>query len=262
MQRDSIGNILRVSILLCLACSIGVSLAAVGWRDRQERNATLDRQKNVLLATGNFKPEELTREFIATEFEKHITTHYVKVGTDEEVPVSALPDGKNYDPRAAAGSSDLQHKIPKEYAAKLGIKAVAPYYAIYEIRQDGKIDSYVLPIHGNGLWSTMYGFLALEPDLTTIRGINFYEHGETPGLGGEIENPRWTALWHDKIAYNDSGKPQIQVIKGTVRDGAPGANHKIDGLAGATITSNGVEHAVNFWLSDAGFGEFLDELKD
>ena len=265
MPRDSIGNILRVSVLLCLVCSIGVSVAAVGLRSLQDRNATLDRQKNVLLATGNFEAEDvaaLSGEEITEIFEENITTHYVEVGTGNEVPESALPDGENYDPRAAAQSSEFHVTLPKEASELLGIDAVAPYYAIYEVRDDqGQVDCYVLPIFGTGLWSTMYGFLALEPDLTTIRGINFYEHGETPGLGGEIENEGWKAIWPGKVAFNEAGEPQIEVIKGSVSENDPAGDHKIDGLAGATITSNGVEHAVNFWLGDEGFGKFLDKLK-
>ena len=263
MQRDSIGNILRVSILLCLVCSIGVSVAAVGLRELQDRNARLDRQKNVLMATGIYTPEEvaeLSGDEVTAIFEKNIVTHYVQVGTGEDIPISELPDGENYDPRAAAQSADLRVTISKEASESLGFKVIAPYYAVYEIRDDeGEVDSWVLPIMGNGLWSTMYGFLALEPDLRTVRGINFYEHGETPGLGGEIENEGWKAIWPGKVAFNESGEPQIDVIKGSVSENDSAGDHKIDGLAGATITSNGVEHAVNFWLGDEGFGKFLDQ---
>ena len=114
----------------------------------------------------------------------------------------------------------------------------------------------MLPIVGKGLWSTMYGFLAMEPDLKTIRGINYYEQGETPGLGGEVDNPRWKAQWKGKIAYQD-GKPAIDVVKGSVGASDPNAKYKIDGLAGATITSNGVENTVKYWLGDDGFGKFI-----
>lgn len=260
MPRDSIANILRVSLLLCLVCSIGVSVAAVGLRTRQDQNKKLDEQKNVLMATGNFSAEEiaeLSADEVKAEFEKNISTHYVRVGTDEEVSVSELPEGENYDARAAVQSTKLQVRLPPEIAARLGIGAVAPYYALYEVRKDGELDCYVLPIVGNGLWSTMYGFLALEPDKRTVRGINFYEHGETPGLGGEIDNPNWRAIWPGKIALSDEGEPIIDVIKGSVSPNDPRADHRVDGLAGATITANGVERAVNFWLSDAGFGKYL-----
>lgn len=260
MQRDSIANILRVSVLLCLVCSIGVSVAAVLLRPRQDENKRLDVQKNVLQATGKYTPEDIDRlssDEIASRFQENFTTHYVKLGTDEEVEQSALPDGDQYDPRAAAMSSKLQVSLPREIASEIGILTVAPYYPVYEVMEEGQLDCFVLPIFGKGLWSTMYGFLAVEPDGKTIRGIKFYEHGETPGLGGEIENPNWTSKWPGKVAINPEGEPEIQVLKGSVSPGDPLAYRRVDGLAGATITTKGVEKAVNFWLSDAGFGKFL-----
>ena len=67
---------------------------------------------------------------------------------------------------------------------------------VYELRDDaGALDLVVLPVHGLGLWSILYGFVALDADLETIRGLTYYEHKETPGLGGEVDNPRWKSLW-------------------------------------------------------------------
>jgi Na+-transporting NADH:ubiquinone oxidoreductase subunit C len=317
MSRDSIGNILRVSILLCLVCAIGVSVAAVGLKDRQEENKQLDQQKNIamtalfvefdaehaadlynyfeggqvslfrLLDAHRDAPQALRpkidatienlvganaakklmslkseREVVQTLFDPKdgvIKKQYVDLKTGDVVPVSQLPKGEAYDARTAAGDAKLQVKIP---AAKdiSGIGSRAPYYAVYRVEKDGKLSSLVLPIVGKGLWSTMYGFLALDPDLTTIRGINYYEHGETPGLGGEVDNPIWKRQWRGKVAF-EKGEPAIDVIKGSVNPADPNAKHKIDGLAGATITSVGVEHTVNYWLGDDGFGEYLKKQR-
>ena len=114
----------------------------------------------------------------------------------------------------------------------------------------------ILPIEGKGLWSTLYGYLAVGRDGNTIRGITFYQHGETPGLGGEVDNPKWKALWPGRKAYDAEGHAAIGVIKGQA-PGAAEAPHKVDGLSGATITSNGVTKLVRFWLGDGGFGKFL-----
>lgn len=261
MSRDSIGNILRVSILLCLVCAIGVSVAAVGLKSAQERNKRLDQQRNILMATGNYEADQLDSKTVASEFAEKVEVRYVNIETGEEVPVEQLPKGKDYDPRAAAGDAKLQYQLPKEAADTLAMTAVAPYYPVYFIKGDGgQLDTVVLPIVGKGLWSTMYGFLALEPDYTTVRGINYYEHGETPGLGGEVDNPLWKNQWKEKVAYKD-GKPAIDVIKGSVSASDPNAEHKIDGLAGATITANGVENSVNFWLSENGFGKYLQKQR-
>jgi Na+-transporting NADH:ubiquinone oxidoreductase subunit C len=118
----------------------------------------------------------------------------------------------------------------------------------------------VLPVQGYGLWSTLYGFLALEADLRTIRGITFYEHGETPGLGGEVDNPRWKSRWVGRLALDDQGEPKIEVIKGPA--GPPQEDpYRVDGLSGATLTARGVTNLVHFWLSSDIFGTYLDRLE-
>ncbi|MGC1274838.1 MAG: Na(+)-translocating NADH-quinone reductase subunit C [Planctomycetaceae bacterium] len=254
MSRDSIGNILRVSILLCLVCAIGVSLAAVGLKERQDENKRRDQKRNVLVATGNYDPEKLDSKTVDAEFEKNVETRWIDLETDTEVPAESLPDGADYDPRS---STNLDVALP---SSPIGVRNRARYYPVYYISKDGQLDTVVLPIFGNGLWSTMYGFLALEPDLTTVRGINYYEHGETPGLGGEVDNPFWKQEWKGKIAYED-GQPAINVIKGNVDGSNPNAPHQIDGLAGATITANGVDKMVNYWLGDEGFGKYLEKQR-
>ena len=117
-------------------------------------------------------------------------------------------------------------------------------------KEDGSVDAIILPIQGYGLWGLMYGFISLESDGETVKGIIFYKHNETPGLGGEIQNPQWTATWEGK-------ELPIQIVKGT----AGNDEHKIDGLSGATLTSNGVDHAVDFWTGENGFGPFLAKVR-
>lgn len=118
----------------------------------------------------------------------------------------------------------------------------------------------ILPIRGYGLWSTLYGFIALEADASTVAGIGFYEHGETPGLGGEVDNPVWKANWQGKEVYA-SGELAIEVIKGSVNPESPNASHEVDGLAGATLTTKGVDYLVEFWLGEYGYQTFLENLK-
>ncbi len=120
---------------------------------------------------------------------------------------------------------------------------------------------YVVPIYGKGLWSTLYGFIAIDADGKTIRGITFYEHKETPGLGGEVDNADWKAKWGNpelpKYAYDDEGHVAIRVMKGSINPSDDDAKYKIDGLSGATITSRGVTNLVQYWLGDDGFGPYL-----
>jgi len=119
----------------------------------------------------------------------------------------------------------------------------------------------VLPVEGKGLWSTLYGFLALDKDVNTIKGLTFYQHGETPGLGGEVDNPKWKALWPGRKAFGDDGQPKIAVIKGQAGPVAEDP-YQVDGLSGATITARGVSHLVQFWLGTHGFGPYLKQFKE
>jgi Na+-transporting NADH:ubiquinone oxidoreductase subunit C len=124
------------------------------------------------------------------------------------------------------------------------------------------VDKVILPIYGKGLWSTLYGFVALDrDDLNTIRSLLYYQHGETPGLGGEVDNPSWKALWNGKQAFGADGSVQIQVMRGAVDLAATGAQHKVDGLSGATITSRGVHDMLHYWLGEGGYGHYLDRLR-
>jgi len=114
----------------------------------------------------------------------------------------------------------------------------------------------VLPVYGEGLYSTLYGYLALEPDLQTIYNLYFYEQEETPGLGAEIENPEWQAGWRGKKIYGKDGEVRIRVARGVAN-----GPFEVDGITGATMTSNGVTALVRYWLGPDGFGPYLERLR-
>ena len=125
---------------------------------------------------------------------------------------------------------------------------------------DGEtLELVVLPVEGLGLWSTLYGFIALDADLETVRGLSFYEHGETPGLGGEVDNPRWKALWPGRKVLADA-EPRIEVVRG--RAGSTDEDpYRVDGLAGATMTGRGVTNLLRFWLGEEGFRPYFERLR-
>jgi len=143
-----------------------------------------------------------------------------------------------------------------------GIKRRAKYAPVYFVMDGKKISQIILPVHGKGLWSTLYGFISLDSETRIVKGIGFYQHGETPGLGGEVDNPAWKASWNGKVAFDESWNPQIEVIKGKVSQSTQGADHKIDGLSGATITSRGVRNIIHYWLGQDGFGPFLTKFRE
>jgi Na+-transporting NADH:ubiquinone oxidoreductase subunit C len=169
-------------------------------------------------------------------------------------------DVVSYDQRKAAKDPAQNITIPKDKDVA-SIKRKAKNAKIYLVKKGDQIQSIILPIHGYGLWSTMYGFLAIDADGQTVQSINFYDQAETPGLGGEVVNPSWRALWQGKKIYNESGEPVLKLIKGSVNPSEPGANQLVDGLAGATLTSVGVTNMIRYWLGNEGFAAYLEKVK-
>jgi Na+-transporting NADH:ubiquinone oxidoreductase subunit C len=132
---------------------------------------------------------------------------------------------------------------------------------VYLLKKDGQFNGVVLPVYGSGLYSTLYGFIALDSDLRTIRGLKFYEQGETAGLGAEVDNPRWLAKWPGKLALDETGQPLVDVIKGGVNPASPLIDYQVDAISGATMTSRGVSALLKYWLGPDGFGPYLARLK-
>lgn len=257
MQKDSVLRTLAVATLLCVVCSFLVSGSAVALKDKQEANKKFDIKKNLLLASGLIKSKKASREEVDQAYEK-IQAQVIDLETGEVVPDM---DPQEFDQVKARKTAGKNKEIASDQDLA-GIKVRSKYSVAYKYIEDGVLRMLILPINGKGLWSTLYGFLALEPDLQTIKGVGFYQHGETPGLGGEIENPNWQAQWEGKKAYNeDFSEVEFKVIKGSVDPSKEGSQYHVDGLSGATITSNGVTGLVRYWLGSDGFGTYLSSLR-
>ena len=243
------------TMLLCVVFSLAVSAVSVALRERQEENRRLDRIKNVLQVAGLLeRGERPPREELLRRFEANLEPRVVALETGRYVEGA---DAMGFDPRRAASDPERSRPAP-ENAAR--VRRVPHHALVFLLTSGGQLEGIVLPVEGYGLWSTMYGYLALEPDARTIRGLTFYEHGETAGLGGEVDNPRWKALWPGRLASDETGEPRITVVKG--RSGPPAEDpYRVDGISGATLTSNGVTHLLHFWLGEGGFGPYLAEVR-
>ncbi len=254
-MQGSIGYNLAFAAAVCLVCAVVVSSSAVALADRQDRNAALDKQKNVLLAAGLATDDEsLTSEEVAARFAP-ISRVVVELASGDVVDDADL-DG--FDQREAAIDPARSRVAPDNLARVMRLPNDA---LVYEIRGDtGAIEMVVLPVEGLGLWGTLYGFVALEGDLRTIRGLTFYEHKETPGLGGEVDNPRWKALWAGRLAFDGALAPAITVVKGLAGP-ADDDPYSVDGLSGATFTGRGVTNLLQFWLGPDGFEPYLTRLR-
>ncbi len=263
MNPNSMKGTLLVSLVLCVVCSLLVSSAAVLLRPMQEANKKLDRQRNVLLAAG-VDVDSMSSEAIVEMFndETKVRRVLIDLSTGETVDAEAAGiDLATYDSKKAAKNPELSQRVHSEDGPTHGISRREKYAYVYQIMNGGKIEQYVLPIYGKGLWSTLYGFLALQGDVSTVGGITFYEHKETPGLGGEVDNPSWKAKWAEKQVFDEQGKVDFQVVKGAVDANSTQAAHQVDGLSGATITSRGVSNMVQYWVGPDGFGKFLDKQR-
>ena len=163
-----------------------------------------------------------------------------------------------FEPKDAVKDPAKSQAIPAE-ADKAGIKVRANQARVYLVKDEqGNVTQVVLPMYGRGLWSTMYGFVSVAPDANTIKGITYYDQGETAGLGGEIANPRWQAQFVDKKLFDEQGNQKFKIYKGS---SAADKEHGVDGLSGATLTSNGVQGSFDYWFSQNGFGPFLAKFK-
>jgi len=252
MSRDSTGKVLTVAFLLCVICSILVSAAAIGLSDRQARNKEEEKKKNILLAAGLYR-ENIPIEKQFNIIQPRILDLQTGQFTDQF-------DATTFDSRAAARDKELGYQIPPERDLA-NIKRRSRYKDVYLVMDQGHLQQLILPVHGKGLWSTMYGFVSLAADLTTVKGFSFYEHGETPGLGGEIDNPAWKSLWPGKKIYDEKEQTRIEVIKGTVDQSSSNAVYQVDGLSGATLTSRGVSNLFKYWMGEDGYKPFIEALK-
>lgn len=259
MQRSGVVYTMGFAAAVCAVCSVVVATSAVVLKDKQDFNARLDKQKKILSVSGLVdESQKISAKEAVAMFDERIRSRVVDLKTNEFAGDEQAILDSGYDQQKAASDKETSIEAPENTAQ---VARIPDYALVYEVLdENNNVQRVVLPVEGKGLWSTLYGYLALEKDLNTIAGLTFYKHGETPGLGGEVDNPRWKDRWPGRRAYDDTGEVKIHVIKGAA--GTPEeAPYSVDGLSGATITSNGVTHLLEFWLGENGLGPFLKSYR-
>lgn len=241
-HKETLGRTVGIVVAVCLVCSIVVSTAAVSLRSQQQFNAALDKQTNILDAAGLL---DNAAGDIAGTYDKFIEEKFVELATGNYVEMA---DG--FDMFKAAKDPEYTVTPTPDIASIFRHSKVVSVYLVKD--DSGNTTRLVLPVYGSGLWGMMYGFLAIDNDGNTTRNLVYYDHKETPGLGGEVQNPQWKALWNGKKLF-DGNDIAIKVTKNAKADDV----YAVDGLSGATLTSNGVQNSLDFWLSKDGLGEFL-----
>lgn len=255
-QKESTARTLTVALLVCLVCSVFVAGAAVALKPIQVENRLLDKQRSILTIAGLAEPGMSAAQAKAL-FKSTIKAKLVDLQTGK---FSDAKDPLTFDPLKASKDPKLSSVLPGSEDIA-GIKRQERYSTVYIVEKDGQVETLILPVRGYGLWSTLYGFIAVKGDLNTVAGMGFYQHGETPGLGGEVDNPKWKDQWPGKTLFNEDGKLAVEIVKGGVDPQSPKAEHQVDGLAGATLTSKGVDNLLKFWLGQNGFGPFIANLR-
>ena len=231
LPNDSMSKTLVVAVLLCLVCSLIVSVAAVVLKPLQASNIELDKRKNILAVAGIPYTDDTVDEAFA-----QIQAQAVDLVAGE---YTDAVNADTFDQRKAARDPEYSVSVSADQDIA-SIRSRSRYAVVYQVNDaNGELEKLILPVNGYGLWSTLYGFLAINSDLKTAGGLKFYEHKETPGLGGEVDNPRWQAQWDGKQLYDADGEVVVALIKGFVDTNSPNANRQVDGLSGATLTSNG-----------------------
>lgn len=249
-SRQTIG----ITLGVCLVCSVLVSVAAVTLKPIQRENAETDKLKNILIAAGLYDDKADVQKIFSDYI--HPVLIDLASGSEIQEPQDPSLSPDQYDLKAVAKNPATNRKIDadKDLAH---IREMPKFMLVYQVLEGDSVDQWILPVYGKGLWSTLYGLLALDHDLKTVRGFTFYEHGETPGLGGEVDNPAWKRQWIGKKISDGSGALRIQVIKAKVSADDPDAAYKIDGLSGSTLTTRGVNNLIQFWLGEEGYATFM-----
>ena len=258
-NKDGLANTFLIAVFLCLICSIVVSGLAVSLKPMQQLNKELDQKKNILRAAGLLAADSDISEDGRTVEEMFADFNVRAVNLDSGEYTDVV-NVESYDPiRAAADSTVSIGLSDDDDIATLGRRENVSL--VFIKTNDGGIDKVVIPVRGFGLWGTLYGYLALESDISTIAGLGFYQHKETPGLGGEVDNPKWKQGWQGVRLYDDGGQPAVDLVKLRSPANSDASRYEVDALSGATFTTRGVKNLVNFWAGDLGFGPFLQKLK-
>lgn len=251
---DSPLGTLLVAFCVSLVCAALVSTTAVLLRPRQEANRERERRQHIEALVARLPG---IGDLLSSEAPPEIETWVIELATGNVV-LGIDPD--TYDQRLAALDPQLSIELTREQDLA-SIQRRAKYAAVHLLRHEGVLQMIILPVHGSGYDSRLYGFLALRGDGNTIVALSFFEHEETPGLGAEIDTDAWRRQWTGRRVRDEQGRLRIGVAKGRVPPGSPEAPFQVDGITGATVTSEGVGNLLRFWLGDHGYGPFLSSIQ-
>ena len=258
MNNDSPMKAVLVVLLVALVSSFLVSASVVILRPIQLNNQLLDRSRNIMKLTGLLPAETTVSDEEMLLLLKSLDARVVNIDLAE---FATGIDPYKFDKRKAANDPEISVAVPPEFdSASLGRRSkLTPVFLVWNGNELARI---ILPIHGNGMWALMYGYIALEPDFNTIADVTFYEQNETPGLGDRITHPGWLAQWQGRQIYDEHGDLRFTVSLSNVDPDSLSAAYEVDALTGATVTANAVTALVHYWFDEHGYRPFLRHMQE
>jgi Na+-transporting NADH:ubiquinone oxidoreductase subunit C len=257
VTNDTPAKALLVVFSVAFVCSVLVSVAVVTLRPVQERNALVERSRNIIGLTGLVEPgEDLTNDEILDAVEQ-LDIRLIDINTGKFSDAVEVAD---FNSRTARNDPETSSEIAAgDDLASLGRRE--NFAVIYLVWNDGQLQRVILPVYGQGMWSTMYGYIALEADLNSIAAMTFYEQTETAGLGDQIQNPAWLAKWQGRKVYGAANEVRFRVAGSAVVEGSPAAQYEVDAMTGATVTADAVTRLIQYWFGPNGYGPFIEQLR-
>ena len=261
MSLNSNSYIIGFAAAVCVVCSLFVSGTAVTLKAKQKENAKLDLQKNIISVAelpeskdiSALSVDQINGLFAKSEMPNRIEKIYIDFDNSGKI---VEVDDAELEADKKGCSNRVKEKLDTTKQGNLAkLRCYPQFQDIYKVYKGGQFSRYILPVVGKGLWSTLKGFAAVDKEGQKVVGLTFYSHGETPGLGGEIDSVKFKGDWASgKIIYNDD-QVALKVAKGAVKPKKK--DYEVDGLSGATLTGNGVSDMMQFWFGDKGYKDFL-----
>jgi Na+-transporting NADH:ubiquinone oxidoreductase subunit C len=229
MRHNNLYTFIFISIVTIICAGL-LSSAAYYLKDKQQTNVEVDMKKNILKAVKLLESNKISQEEILDSYNKNIESFAVN-NLGEIIDLSEGILVEDIDPEKEDTKPEAERRFP-----------------VYVKKSGTDVSAYCIPIIGKGLWSTMYGYLALEPDLSTILGITFYKQAETPGLGSEVEAESFQNKFIGKQIWGEEDNlVAVKILKLKPSPNSPNIIHEVAGISGATKTSDGV---MNLLLKD------------
>ncbi len=257
MNNESPVKAVIVVTATAFLCSVLVTVAAVTLQPIQRAYQDLERNRAIVAISGlTDRASELSDREIVSLFqvlEARIVD--LDIGEfDERFNPDTFDTWKSASDPALSTAIQAQQDLAK-------LTRRSRLVTVYLVKDGTDLKRMLLPIYGQGMWSTLYGFLALEPDLNTIADITFYEQAETAGIGDKILMPDWQASWRGRKLYDENGTLRLGLGEGAVESTTLAAVYEVDAISGATITVDAVTNLVRYWFGPHGFAPFLETYR-